>query len=81
MPEKGCFGDDEWLEGEVTDRCPVMYIHEYADIFEAYTWMEKGHLPYKGGLYEQPALLLECVSVIEQEVATDASRRLKRAKK
>jgi len=68
MPEGGCHGTTEWITGYITDRCPVVYVDEYALAFKAHVWAKRGFLPFSGGWAEQPAKLMEQVSIIMHEV-------------
>ena len=63
MPLGGCHGYDEWVSGVFTDRCPVMFIDEYALAFEAYSHIDKS-LPYSGGSLEQPVAMMQAIGII-----------------
>jgi len=76
MPEGGCHEKTEWVTGYVTDECPVMWINEYAVVFEAYNFMEKGFLPYRGGWAEQPAILMQYVDIVGEVVANNERKRM-----
>jgi len=75
MPEGGCHGKDEWIAGEVTDRCPVMYTMECDRIFQAYVWAKRGFLPNEW--MSQPAGLLHGIDVVWQAVEEEELRRSK----
>jgi len=76
MPEGGCYEEAEWVTGHVTDACPVMWINEYAVVFEAYNFMEKGFLPYRGGWAEQPAALMRYISIVNEEAVKAERKRM-----
>jgi hypothetical protein len=67
MPEGGCSGENEWVEGVISDCCPVVYLSEYSIVFETVRWLERGVLPYSGGWMEQPARLMDMVAVVHDE--------------
>lgn len=64
MPTGGCHGDNEWVSGIVTPTCPVKWLIERGELFQAFQWIEKGIMPYAGGYMEQPAALMEAISII-----------------
>jgi len=69
MPDGGCHGTAEWIDGEVTDQCPVGWQLDYNSAFEGYNWMEKGVMPSSGGWLDgQPAILLDAMDIIAYEV-------------
>jgi len=78
MPKGGCFGENEWIYGEITDRCPVMYIHEFTDVFLAFNHYQQGYLPHSGGWADQPALLMHYMSIVTSEKIKNDERLAKR---
>jgi len=74
MPADGCHGEAEWITGEITDRCPLMWAAEFATVFDAARWLDKGVLPHSGGWAEQPAILMQLAQVAldEQRAALDS---------
>jgi len=75
MPEGGCHGTNEWVDGFETDHCPVMTVNEAGELFLAYTWAERGFLPSAGGWADQPYALMEGINIVYQEVAHEEARR------
>jgi hypothetical protein len=65
-------------------KCPGNFFNEgYALIIESYRRYNEGILPYSGGLFEQPAKIIEAFSVIrslDSENAKDNSRSAKKVK-
>lgn len=74
MPEGGCIEEAEWISGEVTDRCPIMWAQEFGVVFTAAAWLDRGVLPHAGGWADQPALLMSLAQVVldEQRKARDS---------
>lgn len=71
MPSGGCVADHptEWLQGLFDYVCPVVYLHEYHQVFEAFEWLERDRiLPYAGGFLEQPFLIMEYITLIRKVV-------------
>jgi hypothetical protein len=71
MPERGCVADHptEWIQGLFDCVCPVVYLHEYHQVFEAFEWLERDRiLPYSGGFLEQPFLIMEYITPIRKVV-------------
>ena len=69
MPPGGCVSDNptEWIQGQIDEVCPVVYLHEYHQIFEAFEWLDKDRiLPYDGGFLEQPYLIMEYINLIRK---------------
>ena len=67
MPEGGCSepAPIEWISGLFDYVCPVVYLHEYHQIFEAYQWYtQEKILPYGGGFLEQPFLIMQYINLI-----------------
>jgi hypothetical protein len=58
----------------VLDRCPRrLLLDQPQDVAEVFWWYQnyrRGLLPVDGGLLDQPALLMECFSVIDSAIAT-----------
>lgn len=72
MPQGGCAEDRpiEWIQGLFDYVCPVVYLHEYHQVFEAYEWFNKERiLPYSGGFLEQPFLIMEYITLIRSVVS------------
>jgi len=67
MPNGGCQGTKEWITDEVTDECPVKWIGELRNGFEAHSWLDKGILPHAGGWADQNADLMRCASIVSEE--------------
>jgi len=78
MPDGGCFGNQEWIYGEITDRCPVMYVHEFNEAFVAYNHYQNGHLPHSGGWADQPAKLMTLMDIVTSEKNKNDERMAKR---
>lgn len=78
MPIDGCIETQEWIDGEITDRCPVMWVSEYNSGFEAYTWSEKGVMPLGDGWLREPAVFMEVISIINDEVTSHRMREVDR---
>jgi len=76
MPEGGCHGTQEWVEGLVTDSCPVMYTVDYSFLFTSFVWVERGLLPFTGGWAEQPTNLIDGLDIIFAESAALQNSRL-----
>ena len=71
MPSGGCVEDEPWekIEGIVDHTCPVVYLHEYHQVFEAYQWFANDRiLPYSGGRLEQPYLIMQYIDLIRSVV-------------
>jgi hypothetical protein len=71
MPSGGCIESSPWekIDGIIDRACPVVYLHEYYQIFEAYTWFVNDRvLPYGGGRLEQPYLIMEYLNLIRSIV-------------
>jgi len=77
MPEDiaRCSGEEEWVEGHVTNICPVRYVNEFANIFTAYVWASRGFLPYRGGWAEQPVDLITGLDILFNEADAQQLRR------
>jgi hypothetical protein len=68
---RGCKGNPVqpfmW-EGKPLDRCPIKKIPaEVSEYIRYYSYYKKGILPFRGGLSEQPAKLLDIFDVIESK--------------
>ncbi len=74
MPEGGCHGEAEWVDGEITDRCPMIWALEYHPVFEAANWMDQGVLPHSGGWADQPAALMALAKVVQDEYRAAQNR-------
>jgi len=77
MPSRErCYGELEWVFGEITDRCPMIWAREYAIVFTAAAWMDRGVLPHSGGWADQPAVLMQLAQVAldEQRKAAAGNR-------
>ena len=71
MPDGGCTtaAPTEWLQGLFDTVCPVGYLHEYGQVFEAYEWFAIDRiLPYSGGRLEQPFLIMQYINLIRSVV-------------
>jgi len=80
MPAAGCYGEQEWVGGHVTDRCPVMYQADYSPLFHAYIWAKRGFLPYGNkGWLEQPVGLVSGLDIMFNAAAEDEAIRAKAA--
>jgi len=77
MPKGGCHGLQEWVDGEPSDRCPVMYTNDYSLVFDAYLGIENHCYPESGGLFDQPAKLMGFVSIVQGVNAGNMKRRSK----
>jgi len=77
MPEGGCHGSNEWVEGLVTEHCPVMTVNESGDLFSAYVWADRGFLPFSGGWCDQPTSVTDGLDIVYREVAEENLRRQK----
>jgi len=68
-PQKplACKQEAEWVNGLVTECCPVLWLEEYAQVVRAHIYLEKGILPHAGGWAEQPAILMQLVEVFKNE--------------
>jgi len=64
---KACNVEQEWV-ADVVSVCPVLFYSEFDVVFKTYNDMEKGHLPFSGGTFEQPAKLMRFVDIIRSEV-------------
>jgi hypothetical protein len=72
MPENGCYQDALWekIEGFIDYYCPVYYLYEYRQIFEAYDWyVTQKDLPYGGGYLNQPYLIMQYFKLIRSVVS------------
>jgi len=74
MPADGCWGEAEWISGEITDRCPLMWARDYSVVFTAAHWLERGVLPHAGGWADQPAVLMELAGIVIDEHRKSAPR-------
>ncbi len=55
------------LDGEDYYECPLKIITKQSwEYIKFYTFFEKGFLPNKGGILEQPAKFLDIMSIIEK---------------
>ena len=71
MPSGGCIESQPWekIEGIIDYACPVVYLHEYHQVFEAYQWFVNDRiLPYSGGRLEQPYLIMQYIDLIRSVV-------------
>ncbi len=71
MPSGGCIEPEPWekIEGIIDYACPVVYLYEYHQVFEAYDWfVTERILPYGGGIIEQPYLIMEYIKLIRSIV-------------
>jgi hypothetical protein len=71
MPEGGCqtATPTEWIDNIFDYVCPVVYLHEYHQVFEAFEWFTIDKvLPYGGGRLEQPFLIMEYITLIRSVV-------------
>ena len=71
MPDGGCStaAPTEWLANMFDTTCPVVYLHEYGQIFDAYEWFTIDRiLPYAGGRLEQPFLIMQYLTLIRSVV-------------
>ncbi len=71
MPSGGCIEQAPWekIEGIIDYACPVVYLHEYHQVFDAYEWfVNERILPYGGGRLEQPYLIMEYLTLIRSIV-------------
>ena len=61
---------DYLIDGKVAERCPAKIIlPEIKDYIRYYSYYKKGHLPFRGGLSEQPIKLLQIFDILESEEA------------
>jgi len=82
MPAEGCFGEQEWVSGHVTDRCPVMFQTEYDILFHHYIWAKRGFLPYADrGWFDHPVGIITGLDIMFNAAAEDEIRRSKEAAK
>lgn len=59
------FTDDN---GEDYYRCPVRSVSQDAwFLLDLYGFYEQGHLPVDGGIMKQPAILMNCFSIIRSQ--------------
>lgn len=65
----------------VSDRCPVMYVAQYNDLFAAYQWSVRGHLPFAGGWAEQPADLITGLGIVYGAIADADEKEAKAAER
>lgn len=63
-----CKREVEWVDGLVTEECPVLWLQELAHIARAYLFSEKGILPHTGGWADQPGVLMQLVERFSSEV-------------
>lgn len=53
-------------DGQPLDRCPAKIIPpEVKDYIRYYAYYKKGHLPFKGGIADQPKILIEIFDILE----------------
>lgn len=58
------------IDGEGIRRCPRKLItKQSAEYIKFYGYYEKGYLPNAGGILEQPAKLMDAITVIENMLA------------
>jgi hypothetical protein len=53
----------EWVDGLVTEQCPVLWLDEYGQVVRAHLHLKQGILPHSGGWAEQPGILMQLVEV------------------
>lgn len=66
---RGCFGNPVQpylIDGKPADRCVVKLLPvEMKDYIRYYEYYKKGLLPFRGGISEQPAKLLDIFDILE----------------
>jgi len=85
---KGCFGSkslrviigvDEYQRRAVFKACPGNYtslsVNYFIDLFYQY---EKGVLPFKGGLMDQPSKIIEVFQLIDDKISQKKNELIKR---
>ena len=58
----------EWVEGLVTEECPVLWLPEMMQVIHAHRYASQGILPHAGGWADQPAVLMQMVEHFNNEV-------------
>jgi len=78
MPDGGCHGTNEWIEGIESDCCPVVYVGECSTVLSAAMWVDRGVLPAGGGYFDQPAHLIDLIDIamsVKYEYEASEARR------
>lgn len=78
MPDGGCTEEAEYVDGIITDRCPVMWYADCSILFQSFNWMERGFLPFSGGWADQPALFMDALNVVIEEVEAERRKEIER---
>jgi hypothetical protein len=63
-----CKHEAEWVDGLVTEECPVLWLQDFLPIIRAHLFMGKGILPHAGGWADQPAVLMQLTEKFSSEV-------------
>jgi len=67
-PNTKCNQEAEWVDGLVTEKCPVVWVPEYTMLFRIYNASrDRAILPYSGGFMDQPAALMSAMDIISAE--------------
>lgn len=81
---KGCYGPinnpvAKWKDRIFFYKCPSNFYSQYiADLMSHARHIENGLLPYKGGLFDQPAKLIELYNLVNSLRIEDEIARLKK---
>lgn len=62
-----CQKEAEWVEGLITEECPVLWLGEFWQVVRTHLYLEKGILPSDGGWSSQPAVLMQLTEIFTQE--------------
>uniref|UniRef100_A0A6H1ZDA6 Uncharacterized protein n=1 Tax=viral metagenome TaxID=1070528 RepID=A0A6H1ZDA6_9ZZZZ len=81
--EKDSTYPDKWQVRDLTwQRCPVKLVTIETHLFlEAYSYLQKGILPYNTGYKRNSNKYIEAMRIIETEVKRIEAENIKRAKK
>ena len=78
---RGCFGNPVQpylIDGKPTDRCVAKLLPgEIKDYIRYYQFYKKGHLPFRGGISEQPSKLLDIFDILESAEIETMSNKYK----
>jgi len=65
---RACRHEAEWVDGMVTEECPVLWIPQLSHVIRGHLFAEKGILPHAGGWADQPAVLMQLIEKFTSEV-------------
>lgn len=78
---RGCFGSPiqpYLIDGKPADRCVAKLLPiEIRDYIRYYEYYKKGLLPFRGGISEQPAKLLDIFDILESAEAEAMNKKYK----